>query len=162
MGLQEGIYMDYDALNRLVKLRDSGAITEEEFASQKAVLLETGEAEAEEAQKGSFKTRAMAFLGRAEGVYLAVLRGATLVFATILVVYAAWLGLSGLYNVSRNASAVKEEAVAVSADEVATAGRGAPAADAMAAHLPRRSRLSRSHESPNHGRRSRCHRQGNC
>ena len=135
MGLQEGIYMDYDALNRLVKLRDSGAITEEEFASQKAVLLETGEAEAEEAQKGSFKTRAMAFLGRAEGVYLAVLRGATLVFATILVVYAAWLGLSGLYNVSRNASAVKEEAVVVSADEVAKADLGAPAADAPSAAI---------------------------
>lgn len=30
--------MDYDALERLVRLRDSGAITDDEFAQQKAVL----------------------------------------------------------------------------------------------------------------------------
>jgi hypothetical protein len=128
--------MDYAALDRLVKLRDSGAITGEEFASQKALLLETSEAEADGVQKDSFKTRAMAFLARAEGAYLAVLRGATLVFATILVVYAAWLGLSGLYNVSRNASAVVEEPVVVGAAEVAKADVGTPAIDAPEAAEP--------------------------
>lgn len=119
--------MDYAALDRLVKLRDSGAITEEEFASQKALLLETSQAEVDGAQQDSLKARSMAFLVRAESFYLALLRGATLVLATILVVYAAWLGLSGLYNVSRNASAVKEEPAVVGADEVAKAELGAPA-----------------------------------
>ncbi len=127
--------MDYGALDRLVKLRDSGAITEEEFASQKALLLELDEADEEGAAKESFKSRSMAFLARAEGAYLAALRGATLVFATILVVYAAWLGLSGLYNISRNANAVKEEPVEVGAEEVAKLDLGAPGATAAAPEI---------------------------
>lgn len=38
--------MDYDALERLVRLRDQGALSTEEFAEQKRILLETGGVEA--------------------------------------------------------------------------------------------------------------------
>jgi hypothetical protein len=106
--------MDYDALDRLVTLRDSGAISETEFESLKAGLV-YGEAQEDE----NFRARAMTFLARSERAYLAILRGATLVFATILVIYAAWLGLSGLYNVSRNAASITEKPVSVDAEEVA-------------------------------------------
>lgn len=118
--------MDYDALDRLVKLRDSGAITDDEFVSRKAILLNADSTEEEHEARGNFPEGAKYFLTRTEGVYLAVLRAATLVFATILIAYAAWLGVSGLYNVSRNVGSVKEDSVVVSANEVATVDLKAP------------------------------------
>lgn len=120
--------MDYDALDRLGKLRDSGAITDDEFASRKAILLNADSTEEEYEARGNFPERAKVFLTRTEGVYLAVLRAATLIFATILVAYAAWLGISGLYNVSRNVASVKEEPVVVAVDEVAKVDLDAPIA----------------------------------
>jgi len=57
-------------------------------------------------------------LNRAERIYLAVLRALALIFATLLLLYAAWLGASGLYKVSKDAESVKEATAAVTAEDL--------------------------------------------
>jgi hypothetical protein len=57
-------------------------------------------------------------LNRMERTYLAVLRAGALVIATLLLLYAAWLGLSGIYKVSRDAKSVQEAPAVVSAQEI--------------------------------------------
>ncbi|MGH7948102.1 MAG: SHOCT domain-containing protein [Candidatus Binataceae bacterium] len=111
--------MDYDALDRLAKLRDSGAITDEEFDTRKAQLIEASPDGLDPADRPGFGVRVKDFLAKAETFYLKVLRGVTLVIATVLVGYAGWLGLAGLYGLSRNAASVEEEPVSVAAKEVA-------------------------------------------
>ncbi|WP_206243624.1 hypothetical protein [Novosphingobium terrae] len=58
------------------------------------------------------------FLNKVERIYLVMLRAVTLVIATILLVGAVWLGLSGAYKISRDAGAVKEAEAKVSSDDV--------------------------------------------
>jgi hypothetical protein len=53
-----------------------------------------------------------------ERAYLAVLRTGALVVASLLLLYAAWLALSGFYKVSRDVKSVKEVAATVSTEEV--------------------------------------------
>lgn len=58
------------------------------------------------------------FLNRIERVYLVMLRAVTLVIATILLVGAVWLGLSGAYKISRDAASVKEVEAKVSSSDL--------------------------------------------
>lgn len=118
--------MDYESLEKLVKLRDLGAISQEEFDARKSALLNGEALDADQAVTGP--RRFVEFLARAETTYLAVLRAATLVFATVLIAFAGWLAISGLYNISRNADAVKEEPAEVAAAEVIKVDLGAPPA----------------------------------
>lgn len=60
-------------------------------------------------------------LDRAEHVYLRVLRASILVIATGLLLYAAWLGASGLWKISRSPDSVVEEVATVAADELTDA-----------------------------------------
>jgi hypothetical protein len=62
--------------------------------------------------------RFSSFLNRVEKIYLVMLRAVTLVIATILLIGAVWLGLSGAYKISRDAGAVKEAEAKVSSDDV--------------------------------------------
>lgn len=55
---------------------------------------------------------------RMERAYLAVLRTGALIVASLLLLYAAWLALSGFYKVSRDVKSVKEVPATVSAEEV--------------------------------------------
>ncbi|WP_016744593.1 hypothetical protein [Rhizorhabdus wittichii] len=59
------------------------------------------------------------FFDRLEKVYLGAVRVLALVFATIIVIYAAWLALSGTYKVSKDVELVKEKPAIVSAEDVA-------------------------------------------
>lgn len=58
-------------------------------------------------------------LARLERLYLAGLRIATLAIATILLIYALWLGLSGIWGVSKDAESVEVAQVTVRPDEIA-------------------------------------------
>ncbi|ARU16479.1 hypothetical protein A9D14_10160 [Croceicoccus marinus] len=58
-------------------------------------------------------------LARLERIYLAGLRIATLGIATILLGYALWLGVSGLWGISKDADSVEVAEVSVSPDEIA-------------------------------------------
>ncbi len=55
----------------------------------------------------------------AERVYLRILRGVILFIATLLILYALWLGLSGLYQISRSPASVVEAEASVTANEIA-------------------------------------------
>jgi len=67
-----------------------------------------------------------------ECTYLAVLRAGALVVATLLL-YATWLGLSGIYKVSRDAKSVQEVPAVVTAQEVTDIDlKGAQGAKAQA------------------------------
>ncbi len=70
-----------------------------------------------DAQKGKRKDLA-ALLDRMENTYLALLRAGALVVATLLLIYAAWLTVSGIYKSSRDAGSVKEAVATVSAEDV--------------------------------------------
>lgn len=112
--------MDYDALDKLVKLRDSGAISDEEFGRLKQNILEDPATRYEYQQDvGPDAGKLARFLNRAESVYLRVLRASTLVIATLFVIFAAWLVVSSLYNLSRDPSAVEEVPAEVSPEEIA-------------------------------------------
>lgn len=71
-------------------------------------------------------------VARVEAFYLGALRILLLLIATLLILYAAWLGASGLYGVMRDEASVEEPPAVVTAAEVAalpvaTAEDGAPA-----------------------------------
>jgi hypothetical protein len=57
-------------------------------------------------------------LGKVERIYLVMLRAFTLLIATILLIGAVWLGVSGVYKISRDAGAVKEAEATVSSEDV--------------------------------------------
>lgn len=57
-------------------------------------------------------------LDRVEAVYLKVLRAAVLVVATIMIAFAAWLAISGLYKMSRSPDSVEEKLATVQANEI--------------------------------------------
>lgn len=63
--------------------------------------------------------RAKEILNRLEGVYLAAIRAISLVAATLLVVFAIWLAVSGLYKSSRDVGSVEEQPAMVSPEDVA-------------------------------------------
>ncbi|WP_138983943.1 hypothetical protein [Sphingomonas elodea] len=83
-----------------------------------------------------------AMLDRMENVYLAVLRAGALLIATLLLAYAAWLGVSGLYKVSRDVKSVKEAVASVSAEDVASVDLKAQEAKAKQAADPMRQQRS--------------------
>jgi len=60
-------------------------------------------------------------LNRAEAIYLRALRAIVLIVATILIIYASWLGISGLVKVSRSPASVVEQPAIVGADELTSA-----------------------------------------
>lgn len=74
--------------------------------------------ENEETSRGAIAARAGALLDRAEFFYLRILRAAILIVATVLLIYALWLGISSLYKMSRSPSSVVEVQANVAADEL--------------------------------------------
>lgn len=75
----------------------------------------------EEEAAAPLRARVGAALDRAEHVYLRVLRAAILVIATGLLLYAAWLGLSGVWKVAQSPDSVEEEVATVAPDELTNA-----------------------------------------
>jgi hypothetical protein len=75
----------------------------------------------EEEPRPPLRERVGVALDRAERVYLKVLRAAILLIATGLLLYAAWLGVSGVWKVMRSPDSVEEETAAVAADEITDA-----------------------------------------
>ncbi len=67
------------------------------------------------------RSRAASVLDRAESFYLRVLRAVILIIATLLLVYAAWLGASSLYKISQSPDSVVEQEAVVSPDELTNA-----------------------------------------
>lgn len=60
-------------------------------------------------------------LGGIEAFYLTVLRVAALIVATCILLWAAWLALSALYNLSRSEQSVRQDSVEVKPQEIAQA-----------------------------------------
>ncbi|MEH3108243.1 MAG: hypothetical protein PGN09_13510 [Sphingomonas fennica] len=69
-------------------------------------------------EEGRAGHRFARLVDKMESIYLAALRVLALGVATILLVYAAWLGASGLYKLSRDASSIKEQPAAVATAEI--------------------------------------------
>src|SRR5688572_5496494 len=88
----------------------------------------------EDHHKSSRMERFRTILSRAESVYLELLRAVALFVATILLIWIGWLLASSAYNISRDADAVAETPVVVTASDVAAIelpakGSGDPAAN---------------------------------
>lgn len=62
--------------------------------------------------------KAHMFLNSAENFYLRALRSTTLIIATLMIAYAGWLGLSGIYKASRDVKSVQEAKTVVSAQDI--------------------------------------------
>ncbi|KEZ19161.1 hypothetical protein CP98_02072 [Sphingobium yanoikuyae] len=60
-------------------------------------------------------------LNRVEELYLRVLRAIVLIVATMLILYALWLGISGAFGVMRSPTSVVEQPATVNADELTSA-----------------------------------------
>lgn len=75
-------------------------------------------------------------LNKMERAYLAALRTLALIVATLLLLYAAWLGATGLYKVSRNAASVKEVPASVTTEDVVDVDLKSTAAGAAKAPDP--------------------------
>ena len=60
-------------------------------------------------ERAEWRDRFGQALDRIEGVYLKVLRGVVLLVATVMILIAAWLALSGLYKMSRSPDSVEEK-----------------------------------------------------
>ncbi|MEN3748150.1 hypothetical protein TPR58_13320 [Sphingomonas sp. HF-S3] len=58
---------------------------------------------------------------RIEAIYLRVLRAIVLIIATLLLIYVAYLGVTGLYALSRSPDSVQETAATVAANEIVDA-----------------------------------------
>lgn len=65
------------------------------------------------------RTRLGDAFDRAERVYLRVLRAFILIMASLLLVYAAWLVLSGMYKMSKSEDSIQEKIASVSGTELA-------------------------------------------
>ena len=78
------------------------------------------EFEAEDVRPARFG-RVGSALQRAEQIYLRVLRAAILIIATGLILYAAWLGATGLWKVFQSPDSVQEQVASVAADELTNA-----------------------------------------
>jgi hypothetical protein len=76
----------------------------------------------------SFSSRVGGVLDRTEAIYLRVLRAVILLIASGLVLYAGWLGISGIYNSSKSTSSVVEATASVAADDLTAAGLPLPKA----------------------------------
>jgi hypothetical protein len=74
-----------------------------------------------EGSESSLQARFGAALDRAETIYLRVLRAVILVIATVLIAYAGWLALSGIYKISKSPDSVTEVPAVVAADELTSA-----------------------------------------
>lgn len=66
------------------------------------------------------ESRLNRLIDKAEKTYLILLRAAVLGIATLLLAYALWLGLAGLYKISKSPDSVREAEAKVSAETVAT------------------------------------------
>jgi hypothetical protein len=75
----------------------------------------------EDEARPPFRERFGVALDRAEHIYLRVLRAAILIIATGLILYAAWLGVSGLWRVAQSPDSVEEQVASVAADEITNA-----------------------------------------
>jgi hypothetical protein len=62
--------------------------------------------------------RSGALFDRVEATYLRILRGFILIFATLLILYAAWLGVSSLYKISRSTNGIVEEVATVQGQDL--------------------------------------------
>jgi hypothetical protein len=58
---------------------------------------------------------------RVEAIYLRVLRAIVLIIATVLLIYVAYLGVTGLYALSRSPDSVRETVATVAANEIVDA-----------------------------------------
>lgn len=74
-----------------------------------------------DAQEQQYKTRWGDTLDRVETIYLKLLRAAVLIVATALIIFALWLGVSGLIKMSRSPDSVKEAETVVTADDLINA-----------------------------------------
>ncbi len=74
------------------------------------------------------RSRGALALDRVERLYLTLLRGAVLVVATIILIWAAWLAVSSIYRITRSTDSVTERPVSVGAAELEPA-KAAGAAD---------------------------------
>lgn len=86
--------------------------------------------------------RLAALLNRMERAYLALLRAGALAAATGLLIYAVWLGVTGLYQVSRSTKTVQEAPATVTTEEITSidlkqARNGATKPDADPLHNAR-------------------------
>jgi Na+-transporting methylmalonyl-CoA/oxaloacetate decarboxylase gamma subunit len=73
------------------------------------------------AKAASLGARTSSLMDHVEGAYLKVLRAAILMIATLLLVYATWLGISSLYKISRSPDAVVEKVAVVEPHELTDA-----------------------------------------
>lgn len=76
------------------------------------------------------RNRFDSFFDRAETIYLRVLRITILIIATLLILYTAYLALTGLYSVVQSPDSVKEVAASVVANEIVDAEEAEQRADA--------------------------------
>ena len=72
-------------------------------------------------ERAEWRDRFGQALDRIEGAYLKVLRGVVLLVATVMILIAAWLALSGLYKMSRSPDSVEEKIASVEASEIVDA-----------------------------------------
>lgn len=72
-------------------------------------------------ERAGWRDRFGRALDNVEAIYLKVLRAAVLVVATIMIVIAAWLAISGLYKMSRSPASVQEKAATVDSKEIVDA-----------------------------------------
>lgn len=72
----------------------------------------------DEAERPAFGQRFSFALDRAEKVYLRVLRAIILVIATLLILYACWLVVSGIYHVMQSPDSVETKPATVAAAEL--------------------------------------------
>lgn len=77
------------------------------------------------------KRRGVALLDRMERLYLTLLRGAVLVVATLLLIWAAWLAASSTYRIARSTDSVTEKPVSVAASDIEPMDKGDAAKSAV-------------------------------
>lgn len=76
--------------------------------------MEAVEDDHQSSRSAKFRT----WMNKAEQVYLAVLRAMALIAATLLLVYATWLAVSGIYKVSRDATSVEVAEAQVRTEDI--------------------------------------------
>lgn len=83
-----------------------------------------------------------ATLDKAEAFYLKVLRAGILLIATGLIIYSAWLAISGLYQIARSPESVEEKSASVAASEVAELEDSPPLKDDSGSSDPRQDKAT--------------------
>ena len=79
-----------------------------------------------DSERPKFSERINTIFDKAEAVYLKILRAATLIIATLLLCYAAWMGVQSLYKMSQSPDSVQVEVAKVAADEITFAEMPVP------------------------------------